>query len=56
MGPLIIYRNVCEQFGVVLVNHSCSKGNGAATKSGARLVNGNALVFMDADTQHDPEI
>ena len=29
-------------------------GNGAAIKRGARAANGDILVFMDADGQHDP--
>ncbi|UXY15621.1 glycosyltransferase family 2 protein [Chitiniphilus purpureus] len=35
-----------------VVNHPYSKGNGAAIKSGARAANGEVLVFMDADGQH----
>lgn len=31
-----------------------SMGNGAAIKRGARAANGDVLVFMDADGQHDP--
>jgi len=29
-------------------------GNGAAIKTGSRAANGDILVFMDADGQHDP--
>ncbi len=46
---------VCEQAGVILVNHPYSKGNGAAIKSGARAATGNVLIFMDADGQHQPK-
>src|SRR5690606_18596319 len=31
-----------------------SMGNGAAIKRGARAAEGDVLVFMDADGQHDP--
>src|SRR5690606_4975916 len=31
-----------------------SMGNGAAIKRGARAANGEVIVFMDADGQHDP--
>lgn len=47
--------NLCEKFGVKIINHPYSKGNGAAVKSGARYATGEILVFMDADGQHNPE-
>ncbi|MFZ5560657.1 MAG: glycosyltransferase family 2 protein [Pseudomonadota bacterium] len=47
--------NVCREFGVDVVTHAYSKGNGAAIKSGARTARGDILVFMDADGQHRPE-
>ncbi|MFO1418090.1 MAG: glycosyltransferase family 2 protein [Methylotetracoccus sp.] len=40
--------------GVQVVRHPYSVGNGAAVKSGARHAEGDILVFMDADGQHDP--
>lgn len=43
---------VCQQNGVRLVTHLYSKGNGASIKSGARLANGDIIVFMDGDGQH----
>lgn len=43
------------QFPVVEVMHSYSKGNGAAIKSGARVAQGDVIVFMDGDGQHKPE-
>lgn len=46
---------VCQSFGVDVVSHAYSKGNGAAIKSGARAARGDLLVFMDADGQHRPE-
>lgn len=46
---------VCQEFGVDVVTHAYSKGNGAAIKTGARAARGDILVFMDADGQHRPE-
>lgn len=45
---------VAAQAGARVVSHPYSKGNGAAIKTGARAANGEILVFMDADGQHDP--
>lgn len=39
---------------IKLQSHPYSMGNGAAIKTGARHANGDVLVFMDADGQHDP--
>jgi len=47
--------DVCAQHDITRIVHPYSMGNGAAIKSGARQANGNILVFMDADGQHDPE-
>lgn len=46
---------LCEQYGVKIVSHPYSKGNGAAIKTGAKLASGDVLVFLDADGQHKPE-
>jgi glycosyltransferase involved in cell wall biosynthesis len=46
---------ICSQHRVRLLNHVYSMGNGAAVKTGARHAEGNILVFMDADGQHDPQ-
>ena len=43
---------VCKQFGVTVITHTYSKGNGAAIKTGARSVKSDVIVFMDADGQH----
>ena len=48
-------QQICEDAGVVVVNHPYSKGNGAAIKSGARAASGDVFVFMDADGQHQPK-
>lgn len=45
---------VSEAAGAKVVHHPYSKGNGAAIKTGARAANGEVVVFMDADGQHDP--
>lgn len=46
--------DVCLEYGVEVINHPYSMGNGAAIKAGARRANGEVLVFMDGDGQHDP--
>ncbi len=44
---------VCRRYGVRVVSHPYSMGNGAAVKTGARNAKGDILLFMDADGQHD---
>lgn len=46
---------ICGQYGAQLITHPYSMGNGAAIKSGARAAEGEILVFMDADGQHQPQ-
>ncbi|XQW84407.1 glycosyltransferase family 2 protein [Thalassotalea piscium] len=41
--------------GAKVISHPYSKGNGAAIKTGARTAQGDVIVFMDADGQHNPE-
>jgi len=48
-------KGVCAQHNVDVVHHPSSMGNGAAIKSGARLVDSEIIVFMDADGQHKPD-
>src|SRR5574344_630750 len=45
---------VAQAAGARVVHHPYSQGNGAAIKTGARAAQGDVLVFMDADGQHDP--
>lgn len=45
---------ICYSFGVRVATHPYSLGNGAAVKTGARVAQGETLLFMDADGQHDP--
>jgi glycosyltransferase involved in cell wall biosynthesis len=47
-------EQVCGENDVCVVRHPYSMGNGAAIKSGARAANGDIIVFMDGDGQHDP--
>jgi len=45
---------VAKDFGVKLISHPYSKGNGAAIKSGLRVAAAPLVVCMDADGQHLP--
>ncbi|MEZ5670913.1 MAG: glycosyltransferase family 2 protein [Thiotrichaceae bacterium] len=45
---------IAAQYGARVVSHPYSKGNGAAIKTGARAAQGEILIFMDADGQHQP--
>lgn len=45
---------IAQQAGAKVVSHPYSKGNGAAIKTGARHAQGDIIIFMDADGQHDP--
>ena len=47
--------DICHQYGTKLVTHPSGIGNGAAIKAGARVAQGEILIFMDADGQHQPE-
>jgi glycosyltransferase involved in cell wall biosynthesis len=47
-------RELCALHGVSCLSSPYSMGNGAAIKRGARAAQGDVLVFMDADDQHDP--
>jgi glycosyltransferase involved in cell wall biosynthesis len=47
-------RAVCASNGVACLSSPYSMGNGAAIKRGARAAQGDILVFMDGDGQHDP--
>ncbi len=41
--------------GASVISHPYSMGNGAAIKAGARAVNAEVIVSLDADGQHRPE-
>jgi len=40
--------------GATVISHPYNIGNGAAVKTGIRNSNGDVLVFLDGDGQHDP--
>lgn len=46
---------VAAQAGARVVRHPYNKGNGAAVKTGIRNAQGEILVMMDGDGQHDPQ-
>jgi glycosyltransferase involved in cell wall biosynthesis len=45
--------DIAEKAGARVIRHHYNMGNGAAVKTGARNAQGEILVFMDADGQHD---
>lgn len=45
---------IAETFGIKVIRHPYSMGNGAAIKTGARAAHGDILIFMDGDGQHQP--
>ncbi len=47
-------KEIAEAHGARVISHPYSMGNGAAIKTGARNANGDVIVFMDADGQHNP--
>ncbi len=47
---------IAADHGVRVLSSPYSMGNGAAIKRGARAANGQVIVFMDADGQHDPAL
>lgn len=47
---------VAAEFGAIVLGSPYSMGNGAAIKRGARRAQGDLIVFMDADGQHDPAL
>ncbi|WP_024537976.1 glycosyltransferase family 2 protein [Comamonas badia] len=53
-GSIDNTATVAEAAGARVIHHPYGKGNGAAIKTGARAAQGNVIVFMDADGQHDP--
>jgi glycosyltransferase involved in cell wall biosynthesis len=46
---------IAGKCGARVIRHRYNMGNGASIKTGARNAEGDVLVFMDADGQHDPE-
>ena len=48
-------EEICRRYGASIITHPYGMGNGAAVKFGAREAQGDILVFMDADGQHQPQ-
>ncbi len=46
---------VAKNSGAAVYSHPYNIGNGAAVKSGIRIASGKILVFMDGDSQHNPD-
>jgi glycosyltransferase involved in cell wall biosynthesis len=44
-----------EAAGARVIRHPYNKGNGAAVKTGIREAQGDVILLMDADGQHDPD-
>lgn len=45
---------IASEYPLRLIRHGANKGYGAALKTGVRKANGQKVVFMDSDGQHDP--
>ena len=46
---------IAREHGAHVISHPTNRGNGAAIRTGIRAANGDIIVFMDADGQHDPK-
>ena len=46
---------VCQAHSIRVISHPYRMGNGAAIKTGARHADGDIIVFMDSDGQHNPD-
>jgi glycosyltransferase involved in cell wall biosynthesis len=53
-GSLDGTRKMAEVAGASIISHESNLGKGAAMKTAAQSANGEILVFMDGDGQHDP--
>lgn len=53
-GSTDLTTQVAKEHGARVLRSPYGMGNGAAIKRGARAAEGELLVFMDADGQHDP--
>jgi glycosyltransferase involved in cell wall biosynthesis len=54
-GSTDVTADEAQKAGARVYSHPYNIGNGAAIKSGIRLADGDILVFLDGDGQHDPE-
>ena len=52
-----VLKDLKSEYGEHLrvARHLYNKGNGAALRTGSRVANGEILVYMDSDGQHQPE-
>lgn len=48
-------HDVATNSGAIVIDHPYGMGNGAAIKTGARRASESAILFMDADGQHNPD-
>jgi glycosyltransferase involved in cell wall biosynthesis len=54
-GSTDVTADEAQKAGARVYSHPYNIGNGAAIKSGIRLADGDILVFLDGDGQHNPE-
>ena len=54
-GSIDNTADAAQAAGAKVYSHPYNTGNGAAVKSGIRIADGDILVFLDGDGQHDPE-
>ena len=54
-GSMDNTHKLASETGVKVIRHPYNKGNGAAIKTGARHAEGDIILFMDGDGQHNPE-
>ena len=54
-GSIDNTADAAQTAGARVYSHPYNIGNGAAVKSGIRVADGDILVFLDGDGQHDPE-
>jgi len=48
-------REIAESYPVRVISHTVNKGYGASLKTGIRKAEGEMIVFMDSDGQHNPK-
>ncbi|MCC5041694.1 MULTISPECIES: glycosyltransferase family 2 protein [Xanthomonas] len=54
-GSTDLTAKIAQEYGAMVISSPYPMGNGAAIKRGTRSANGEILVFMDSDGQHDPD-
>ncbi len=48
-------KEIIKEYPVKLYNHNVNKGYGAALKTGIRKAEGEKVIILDSDGQHDPK-